>query len=155
MLAVTLFLSLLQSQFAVAGAWEYKAPFRYVPDNGTQISAPAGASIQLFNRNAGPPPLPYIPPVQPQQSSSSSWLPMAMLGLAVLPMFFKDQPAGQTGGVTDGQSTGKSNEADKTKYQLAKDSPTHSKTVRRTPASIPLRKRYVQAQDHYNATGAK
>lgn len=136
-------LNLSFSPYVQAGSWEYKAPFRYVPDNGTQISAPPGASIQLFNRNAGPPPLPYIPPAQPQQSSGSSWLPMAMIGLTVLPMLFKDQPSGQPSGQTNA------------KYQLAKDSPTHSKTVRRTPASIPLRKRYVQVQDSYSATGAK
>jgi hypothetical protein len=129
-------LTILSSQLLIpsaarAGGWQFDTPYPSTISGGSSISGPTGANNGLFNSTAASP-IPYVyQPSYPVQNNS--WMPLAMIGIAALPMLFRDEPArGKPG-------------AAKLKYQLAKDSPTVSrKTSRRAPANIPLRNKYKQ-----------
>lgn len=137
------------SPSAMAGAWEYQAPFSMASTagtNGITAATGTGPGMQLFRENQTYSITPYYPPAQPQQSTN--WLPFAMVGLALAPMLFSDSPANH--GVATAPKTAKATGG----YQLAKDAPT-GQTVRRGPAAIPLRTRYQQAQPQQNSAGAR
>lgn len=137
------------SRTANAGAWEYQAPFTMATTagtNGITAATGTGPGMQLFRENATYNITPYYPPAQPQQSTN--WLPFAMVGLALAPMLFSDNPANH------GATTGTKAVKVASGYQLAKDAPS-GQTVRRGPAAIPLRTRYQQAQPQLNSSGAR
>lgn len=139
------FLTATVATSAMAGAWQYKAPFESARSNEARTSGPSGSYGGLFNSTAAAP-IPYVyKPNYPVQKNS--WLPMAMVGLAALPMLFQDEPA-------PGSAA-----AARSKYQLAKDSPSgNRKTSRRAPANIPLRSKYKQkflSEDQFNQGTAR
>ncbi len=138
------------SRTALAGSWEYQAPYAAPNVGGVSsggFAAANGPASQLFRSN---PPVyqftPYVPPQQPEESGFSKALPFIMAGMAILPALFSDT----------NKTAQKSSDSPKSAstYQLAKDNP-NGRTIKRGPAAIPLRSRYVQANTGYFAAGRR